>query len=619
MRFQTIKNFIKGLIDAIEDYSIEDGAASRSLNWRTRGDKIELRLGYRVFGTENAGTGSIDGIHTAYKADGTQVLFRKRGRKLEYYNTSTEDWSEVGTDLFPAAAATDEVSFANYASLAGNQMFFSSPNSGMYKIMVANPGSYTDLTDNSKNFKGYIKIANNRMTLRYRNEDKTGEYGSYIDAAAYTTVTAESIGTGDGSDTTFSGTLAFKGGGSTRTCFAVTIKVNGTITLTDDYNGNLKDSSGVIRGTINYTTGAYDITFGTAPGNTHPIVADYQWENSNNTGITDFTKSTPRTAGQGYVFRQDDGGGDNMMAHSFGDTEFCFHRSKTWALTLTATDTNATNLIYRENVGIPNWRAAVSTGDGVYFIDDYIQTEPKFRLLTLNSVATEVIPRSVSDSLNLEDYRFDKGVCGEYGDLIFFACRHKDSTVNNAMFVYDKAYKCFDRLDYAVSCATKYNGALVVGDSLTDNVMELFSGFDDNGSEISNYWEGSLSDHQIAGLKKTKRLWIRGEIARNQTLQIWLSVDNGAFVLVGTQNGTDSNVDTTARPIIGSDSIGSVTLGGTVTDNAYTYVKQIKLAQGKYDKVKIRFVATRIGYVSVSEYTYMDILTYGEKLALKYR
>src|SRR4051812_18301069 len=98
MRFQTTKNFIKGTIDSIEDYSIPDGAASSSLNWRTRGDKIELRGGYQIFGTEQSGTGSIDGLHTAFKADGTQILFRKRGRKLEYYDTTTEDWVETETD-----------------------------------------------------------------------------------------------------------------------------------------------------------------------------------------------------------------------------------------------------------------------------------------------------------------------------------------------------------------------------------------------------------------------------------------------------------------------------------------------------------------------------------------
>jgi len=186
MRIKEVKTFIKGTINSIEDHSIPDGAASDSLNWRTLGDKIELRRGYKVLGTEQSGTGSIDGIHTAFRADGTQVVFRKRGRKLEYYNTATSDWSETGTDIFPVAAASDEASFSNYASLAGNQMFVCSPNAGPFKIMVANPGSYTDLTDAAKNFQGYIKIKQNRMTLWNRNKDKTGIYGSYIDAAAYT-------------------------------------------------------------------------------------------------------------------------------------------------------------------------------------------------------------------------------------------------------------------------------------------------------------------------------------------------------------------------------------------------------------------------------------------------
>lgn len=618
MRTKTVSKFIKGLITSIEDRAIPDGAASNSLNWLTKGDRVELRKGYKVLGTENSGTGKIDGLHVAYKADGTQVLSRKRGRKLEYYDTSTSDWVETGTNLFPAAAENDEASFTNYASLAGNQMFISSPNSGMYKIMVANPGSYTDLTA-SQNFKGYIKIKQNRMFLWGRNEDKTGIYGSYIDTATYTTVSGESLGTGDGSDTTFSGTLAFKAAGSVRTCFAVTIKVNSVITLTDDYNGNLKDSSGVTRGSINYTTGAYDITFGTAPGNTHPIVADYQWENSNNNGVTDFTKSSPRTAGQGFVFRQDDGGSPTQNVCSYGDTEYCLHTRLTYALTLTATDTNATNLIYRDSVGIPNRRAAVATGDGVYLIDDLDQTNPKFRLLTLNNISTQVIPIAVSDALDLKDYRFDKGVAEENGDLIIFECRHKDSTENDTTFVYDKRYKSFDRLNYNFSCAAKYNGALVVGDSISDNVFEVLSGFDDNGSTISNFWESNLSDLDIEILKKVRRLWIQGEISKNQTLKFYLALDNGSYVLVGTQNGTDNNVDTKPRTVIGSDAIGEATLGGQTSTNVYNYVKEIRLTQGKFQRAKLKVEATSIGYASVSTYTYFDIILNQAKLPTKYR
>jgi hypothetical protein len=619
MDIKEVKTFTKGTITAFEDHAIPDGAASDSKNWLTKGDKIELRKGYKVLGTENSGTGSIDGLHVTFKANGTQILYRKRGRKLEYYNTATSDWSEVGTNLFPVAATTDEASFGNYASLAGNQMFVCSPNSGPFKIMTANPGSSTDLTDSSKNFQGYIKIKQNRMTLRNRLKDKTGEYGSYIDAAVYTTVTDEVIGSGDGVDLTFNGTLAFKGGGAVRTCFGISVAVTGGETFTDDYNGVLTGSAGGT-GTINYTTGEWTLTFTVAPANSaNNIKATYQWENSNNTGITDFTKSAPRTAGQGYVFRQDDGGGTNQMAFSYGDSEFCFHKLKTWELTLTATDTNATNLIYRDNVGIPNWRAAVATGDGVYFIDDLDQTDPKFRLLTINNISTQVIPVPISDKLNLKDYRFDKGVTEENGDLIIFACRHKDSPANDTTFIFDKRYKSFDKLDYAFSCAAKYNGALIVGDSITDNVFEVFSGFDDNGSTIANYWTGNLTDLGIETLKKTRRLWIQGELSRDQSLNIYLSTDRGSFVLIGTQNGTDENVDSTPRTVIGSDAVGQATLGGQTSTNVYNFIKEIKLTNGRFKYLKIRFEVTGIGYASVSTITYFDIINNQQKLPAKYR
>jgi hypothetical protein len=618
MRSKEVSEFKRGLITSIEANSIPDGAASRSLNWQSLLDRIALVKGYLLFGTEISGVGRSTGVHVAFRADGTQVMFRKRARKLEYHDTATDAWLEVGTDIFPAAAVDDEMSFSNYSSLAGAQMFFGSPNSSLYKIMTANPGSYADQYVAAKNFKGFIKIKQNRTFLWGRNEDKTGVYGSWIDNGVnnYTTVTAEALGTGDGADSTFSGTLAFKAGNPRNTCFALAIKVNSVATLTDDYNGNLKDSNGVTRGTINYMTGAYDITFAAAVPLGQAITADYQHEDSTDEGIMDFSKSTPRTAGQGFIFRQDDGGEDLKSVESYGDVEYCLHRLKTWALTLTATDTGATNLIYRDRVGIPNTRAAVPTGDGVYYVDDLNETDPKFRLLTLQEGGEAVIPLPVSDQLNLVDYRFDQAATIEWGDYVLFACRHKDADANDTVFAYNKRFRLWDKLDYFVSCFAIYNGALVAGDSISYNVYELFAGF---SNPAVNYWEGNLSDLDIQELKKTRRFWTEGEIARDQTLKISLSIDNGPFVEVGTQTGSDSNVDTTARTIIGSDAIGSSTLGGQTSSSVYHYLKEIRLTQGKFWDVKVRFEALRLGYVSVSKFVHQDILVYGAKLPTRYR
>jgi hypothetical protein len=617
MRLQEIKNFTKGLITAFEDHSIPDGSASNSQNWLTKGDRIELRKGSKVLGIEQSGTGKVTGLHVAIKADGTQVLYAKRGRKLVYLGTS--DFIEVGTNLFPAEAQNEDVTFANYAPLAGNQMFFGSPSSSLYKIMAANPGDYVDQYDSSKNFKGYLKIKQNRCVLWGRKEDKTGAYGSYIDNAQYTIVSNENFASGNGVTKTFTGTLAFKSGGTKRTCFAVSI-TDGVETFTDDYNGNLTGSAGGT-GTINYMTGAVSVTFNAAPANTANIVkANYQWEDSTNQGVMDFTKSTPnRSAGQGFIFRQDDGGGDLQSVESYGDVEYCLHRLKTWALTITATDTNATNLIYRDNVGIPNKRATISTGDGIYYVDDYNQSDPKFRLLTLNNISTQVIPLPVSDQLKLEDYRFDKAATWEWGDYVLFACRHKDSTENNAVFAYNKRYKAWDKLDYYVSCFATYNGALIAGDSVSDNVYELFSGFDDNGSTIANSWEGNLTDHDIKTLKKTRKFWIQGEISKDQQLKFYLQTDRGSYVEIGSQNGNDSNVDTKPRTIIGSDAIGGATLGGQTSTSVYNYTKEIRLSNGRYQYVKLKVEATKIGFASVSTYTFFDIIENQAKLPTKYR
>lgn len=611
-----VKNFPYGTIDSVEDKAIPDGAASASNNWLTQGDRIEVRRGMNLLGTENTGSGGILGLHVAFKNDGTQQQWRKNGRKLEYYNTATEDWSECGTNMFPAAAATDEAAFGNYASLAGNQMFACTPNSGPFKIMTANPADYTDLTEAAKNFQGYIKIKQNRMWLWGRIKDKTGVYGSYIDTATYTTVTGEATAS-------LGGTLAFKGGGTLRTCFAVVITLTGTGEVyTDDYNGILTGSLGGT-GTINYTTGAYTLS------NAGVGTAAYQWENSNDNGITDFTKSATRLAGQGFVFRQDDGGGAVMNVLSYGETEYCMHESKTWALTLTATDTAATNLIYRDRVGIPSRQAAAETGSGIYYVDYTDQTDPQIRLLMLNALSAEVVPVSISKArklagalvgLNLENYRFDKAVIREWGDNILVACRDKDDAKNQTIFTYNKISGAWDKHDLFAWHLEIYNGTMVAGDSLSDNCYTLFSGFDDDDSLINNSWESNLSELGIAELKKVKKLPVQGLIQSEQILQVSIATDNGDYTLVGTITGDGSYVDAGNPHLVGSETIGSQVVGGGGDGvEAYNYEYAIRLALDKFAQVKIKFEATGIGYISVNKYKWFDIRPKGHKILAKYR
>lgn len=606
MREFATKNFKYGVVNTIEAQSIPDGAAADSLNWLTKGDTIELSRGSDVIGTENEGTGRITGVHVGYKADGTEVKFRARGAMVEYFDTVTDDWVEIGTDILGAGASVDDVSFSNYSTNAGAQVWINSPNGTYIKIMTANPDSYTVMYDAAKNFKGNITIKQNRTWLWRRNEDKTGVYCSYIDSLAFTTVSAEATAS-------LGGTLAFKAAGATRTCFGVQITITATGEVyTDDYNGVLTGDAGGT-GTINYTTGEYTLS------NPGVGTADYQWENSNSGGISDFSKSATRQAGEGAIFRQDDGGGDMQGIFTLGNTDYCFHERRTWALTLTADDTNATNIPFRYAVGIPSGGAAISSSVGIFYIDVSDGGKPKFRKLYIGGTG-EVTPKTVTDNINLDGYVFDDCEMLEWNDYILFTGRTKDSTVNNRLFMYHKIWGSIDIRDYYLSHMAISAGELIGGESISDNVLILFSGFDDSDSAINNHWDGKISDLGIDNIKKTKRLWLEGNIQTNQSFDVFVNTDRGGWTLVGTVEGTGDYVDAGTAVHVGANTLGSKEIGGGGDGvESYHYLAGLKLSLDKYSVRQLRFVARGIGYVSISEVKDHDIRLYAKKLPKKYR
>lgn len=608
MRDFPVSTFKYGVMNALESQSIPDGAASDSLNWLTKGDRIELRRGSNVKGAEIAGVGRITEIHTGYKSDGTEISFTTHGQSVYYFDTTSGLWVEIGTNILGANADGEDVLFANYTTNAGSQVWFSSPNSSLFKIMTANPGDYADMYDPAKNYKGYIAINNNRMNLWGRTSDKTGFYGSYVDTAAYTTVSGEAT-------TSLTGTLAFKAGGAKRTCFGISLTITATgETYSDDYNGVLTGSLGGT-GTINYMTGAYTVS------NPGVGTVSYQWEDSTAQGIADFSKSATRLAGQGFVFRQDDGGGDFMNIAIINNAMYCFHERRLWALTLTATDTNATNEVFRQNVGIPSLRAVVSTGTGAFYIDNTNESKPLFRKLYLSTRSNEIVPKTVTLNLNLEGYSFDQCSMIEWNDYIIFTGRTNDSLVVNRMFLYNKTWGSIDIVDYYSSCLSVLAGTLVSGESISNNVITLFSGFDDSDALVSNYWEGNISELQIQGrLKKVKRLQLEGEIQSSQNLEVYIETNRGGYSLVGTVIGTGPYVDGGVAVHVGAVTIGSKEVGGGGAGvDAHHYQTEIKLALDKFQNRKIKFVATGIGYVSVTKIVDHDIRLHQSKLPAKYR
>jgi hypothetical protein len=314
---------------------------------------------------------------------------------------------------------------------------------------------------------------------------------------------------------------------------------------------------------------------------------------------------------------------------SIGGTEYCFHDTKSWALTISLDDTEATNIIYRDRVGLPFFRGACETGDGIYYIDNTDENDPHLRLLSFDMGGSEVIPKSVSKRLKMNNekigksfkgYRFDKTALIEWGDYIVFTCRTEDSTPNNRVFTYNKQTGAIDEHDYFVSSFAIYEGSLLGADSVVGNVNVLFSGHDDDGSNITNYWEGKLNDFGISRLKKQKKIVVQGEIGPEQQIDVYVSIDRGSYSLVGTISGDGSYVDTAQGVSVGRLTIGSGEIGGGGAEiQAYNYMREFRLAIDKFQLIKLKFEATQLGYASVSTVEMKDVREKFSKLALKYR
>lgn len=80
-----------------------------------------------------------------------------------------------------------------------------------------------------------------------------------------------SLGTGDGTDTTFGGTLA-----SPTRKGSIAVRVGANRVATDDGNGNIVGTG--VSGTINYTSGVLAITWTTAPANSEAVTAEYAYD-----------------------------------------------------------------------------------------------------------------------------------------------------------------------------------------------------------------------------------------------------------------------------------------------------------------------------------------------------
>lgn len=610
---KVIAPFLSGTHNLLDPEIIPKDAAQDSLGFVTKDGRVILAGGRQALGAEGT-VGTTTGIHKGYKTTGATVLYYKNGTKIQYYDGSA--WQDCITGL----DADDEYVFANYSSLAGAFTFVNGP-AAYYKIVNANPGSPINIYDSTKNFYGYIIMDRGRTLLWNREKDKTGLYGSWIDrqdSTVYTTVTNEAIGSSG--STVYTGTLAFKAGSSYRNCFGVLFDATtgaGTETFTDNYDGTLTSDKGG-SGTINYATGAYNITFNAVT--TGAVTSDYQYENSTVHGVADFSKSATRVAGEGFLFPQDEGGDAILNVLIGQDGNYYSMKSQSaYILALEPSDTDAINEVYRKDLGLPYFRAAVSTNTGIFFINTANPTKPEMTILQRSKISGNVEPIILFNHFKFGNYTYDTAGFSTYDRWFLVFCKSEGATNNDTILMCDSKNKTVDAIPYNGRLAIQDGAHLYMASSVSRSVYEIFTGYDDMGLAIEAFWEGKDDVINDGLLAKLRKLRFKGFIDPDQVVEVYTNIDNAGYSLVGTIRGDASYVNYSESQAIGSHFVGEAQVGGDDIVNAYGYYMEIKLRTGKFRKISVKLVPTGIGYFDFDQITFWDVLGYEDRMPKSYR
>jgi len=526
----------------------------------------------------------------------------------------------VGTTYYVIASGLTADNFEVSTTFGGSAVNTSGSQSGTHTAREAN-----------LDYKGFLKFGQSRSFLINRKGsngflDKTNLYMSWVDGVSLATapfafISNENLGSSGSSS--YSGTLIGAKGAKTIAQVLISASVGaGTEIFLDDKSGNLSSNFGST-GTINYATGEYSVNFSDVT--TSSVTASYYTEDATFKGVLDYSFATTRVAGTGRYFSQFDGGGPINTLFPLGTVFYCFHTLKTWQVTIPTDDddqgsTPATNLPFRDKMGVTYPYSAFGGAQGIYYINNSNPNRPEVYQLRLFSGATQsniASPVLISKALNLSSFGFDKAVMFEWGIYVLLCCQQMKNGVvddfNSRTFLYNKKTEVWDLLDNPASRLAEYEGTLIAGDPLTNNVYTYFSGFDDDENDIFNYWTSGMTNHGITGQKVHKRMVIDGLIQAAQNIDVYLSYDGGDWVKTFTIEGNGAYVDSGKSIAVGSYTEGSKIVGGGEQVFANPFQVEFAVNSPRYEYVRIKFQATGGGYAQINYYRYKMILYKGSR------
>jgi hypothetical protein len=257
-----------------------------------------------------------------------------------------------------------------------------------------------------------------------------------------------------------------------------------------------------------------------------------------------------------------------------------------------------TNTAFRDKMGVSTPDSAIGTALGIFYINNDNPAWPEVYQLkpyTGATAANIAAPKLVSGALNLSNYNFDVAAVFQWDIYVLVACAQiRNGAIdafNSRTFLYNTRNGSWDLLDYPTSHFADYMGTLLSGDPLTNNVFQLFSGFDDDGGIPMNHWTSGATSIGILGQKTFLRMAVNGLIQPSQNLKVSVAYDGGNFVEIFRILGTGSYVNTSVSIDVGANTIGSKIVGGGAPVYANPFEVEFPLCSPRFEYVQYQFEA----------------------------
>lgn len=196
------------------------------------------------------------------------------------------------------------------------------------------------------------------------------------------------------------------------------------------------------------------------------------------------------------------------------------------------------------DIGCVANKTAVQVGDDIYFLaPDGVRGVYRTQQDKLQLGASYPISYGLKEEVESLSWAYVSGACAVYFDNKYFISVPVDaSTYNNEVWVYypaTKGWMVISGWNVASWAVLRVNGEsrLYAIDSVTGKVYRAWYGYSDNGTAISYIEEGRKEDMGQPMIKKAGGVFkVRAASAGNYNINVYVSVDDQTYQLVGTLN-----------------------------------------------------------------------------------